>query len=134
MPLWHGFYALRAMRRENADGESRQRQRLNGYNQLQLWMTRYSQHAPSSWKAAYLECFFCLYRKESLMKLPGRTYPIGANVRITRGSLAGVTGVVIETSDRRRNCVLSVDFWAHGIRLALNGDDLEQIEQNRPRL
>jgi transcription antitermination factor NusG len=66
--------------------------------------------------------------------LPGRTYQVGANVRITRGSLAGVTGVVIETTGHSCNCVMSVDFWAHGIRLALNGDDLEQIEMNRPRL
>jgi len=70
----------------------------------------------------------------SLMQLHGRTYQVGANVRITRGSLAGVAGVVIETRNQKHNDVLSIDFWAHGERLSLNGDDLKQIERNRPRL
>ena len=68
------------------------------------------------------------------MELLGRTYQVGANVRITRGSLAGVTGVVIETRNQSPNGVLSIDFWAHGVLLLLNGDDLAQIEMNRPRL
>jgi transcription antitermination factor NusG len=68
------------------------------------------------------------------MQLHGRTYQVGANVQITRGSLAGVTGIVIETRNQRSNCVLSIDFWAHGVLLVLNGDDLEQIKLNRPRL
>jgi transcription antitermination factor NusG len=63
-----------------------------------------------------------------------KTYQVGASVRVTRGSLAGVTGVVIETRNLRLNCVLSVDFWAHGVLLAMNDDDLEQIKMNRPRL
>jgi|EndMetStandDraft_8_1072994.scaffolds.fasta_scaffold443926_2 hypothetical protein len=68
------------------------------------------------------------------MQLHGRVYQVGANVRVSRGSLAGITGVVIETRNHRLNCVLSIDFWVHGVLLALNGDDLEQIEMNRPRL
>ena len=67
------------------------------------------------------------------MQLHGRTYQVGANVRITRGSLAGVSGIVIETRNLRLNCVVSIDFWAHGVLLVLNGDDLEQIKMNRPR-
>ena len=63
-----------------------------------------------------------------------KTYQVGASVRVMRGSLAGVTGVVIETRNLRLNCVLSVDFWAHGVLLAMNDDDLEQIKMNRPRL
>ena len=62
-----------------------------------------------------------------------KTYQVGASVRVTRGSLAGVTGVVIETRNLRFNCVVSIDFWAHGLLLVLNGDDLEQIKMNRPR-
>jgi transcription antitermination factor NusG len=68
------------------------------------------------------------------MQFHGRAYEVGANVRVSRGSLAGVAGVVIETRNLPQNCVVSIDFWAHGVLMALSGDDLEQIEMNRPRL
>ena len=66
------------------------------------------------------------------MQLHGRTYQVGANVRVTRGSLAGVCGLVIETRTLELK-LLSIDFWAHGVLLVLNGDDLAQIKMNRPR-
>jgi hypothetical protein len=105
-------------------------------NQTSLWVPRYSRPALSSRKAACPAWRFvsCPDGNESLVQLHRRTYQVGANVRITRGSLAGVTGVVIETRNQKHNGVLSIDFWANGVLLSLNGDDLEQIEMNRPRL
>jgi hypothetical protein len=72
--------------------------------------------------------------KALLMDVQGMTYQVGANVRVTRGSLAGVAGVLIEVRNRRLTCLLSTDFWANGVLVKLNGDDLEQVKGNRPRL
>ena len=65
------------------------------------------------------------------MQSETRMYDVGASVRVMRGSLAGVTGVVIETKCRAGRCVVSIDFWAHGVKLLLNSDDLELIQQHR---
>ena len=59
-----------------------------------------------------------------------RKYEVGAAVRVTRGSLAGITGVVVETRGHR-HCVISADFWANGVKLVLDSDDLEQVRRNR---
>ena len=56
-----------------------------------------------------------------------KTYHIGAKVRVTRGKLAGITGILIETKNSG-NCVLSIDFWANGVLIVVSGRDLEQVE------
>jgi transcription antitermination factor NusG len=65
------------------------------------------------------------------MRSEPRVYDVGATVRITRGSLAGVTGVVVETSAHGSRSVISIDFWVYGVKVVLNSDDLELVLRNR---
>jgi transcription antitermination factor NusG len=65
------------------------------------------------------------------MQFEVRTYNVGASVRVSRGSLAGITGVVIETRGYGSRSVISVDFWIYGVKVVLNNDDLELVRQNR---
>jgi hypothetical protein len=58
-------------------------------------------------------------------------YDVGATVRVSRGSLAGITGVVVETMGHGSRSVITVDFWIYGVKLVLNNDDLELVRQNR---
>jgi hypothetical protein len=50
------------------------------------------------------------------------TYSIGTRVRVARGRLAGLTGVVMKLTDDDRNCVLAIDGWQDAAYLAVNGD------------
>ena len=52
------------------------------------------------------------------------TYRIGSRIRIARGKLKGLTGVVAKMSEDNSKCVLTIDGWASGVRLAVSGDIL----------
>jgi hypothetical protein len=58
-------------------------------------------------------------------------YDVGAAVRVTRGSLAGLTGVLVETRSHGDRSLISIDFWACGVKVVLNSDDLELVLRNR---
>jgi KOW motif len=52
-------------------------------------------------------------------------YELGARVRITRGRLAGVTGVVTRITESNFNVVLTIDDWPNGTYVVVRGDVLE---------
>ena len=52
------------------------------------------------------------------------TYRIGSRIRITRGQLTGLTGVVAMMSDDNSNCVLTIDGWETGVYLSMRCDML----------
>lgn len=52
----------------------------------------------------------------------------GDRVRVVRGTLAGLTGVVTRLSSRF-DCVLAIDGWPHGAYLLIVGDGLEFLER-----
>jgi hypothetical protein len=66
-----------------------------------------------------------------LLQLP--TFQVGVRVRISRGRLTGLTGVVVETieDEDHVHCVLIVDGWVSGVQLSIAGDALEQIETHQ---
>jgi len=66
------------------------------------------------------------------MSFEPRSYEVGASVRVTRGTLSGVTGVVIQTTSHPPRSVVSIDFWASGVLVVLDSDALELIHQNEP--
>jgi hypothetical protein len=68
---------------------------------------------------------------ENSMQSETRMYDVGASVRVSRGSLAGVTGVVVETRDHGSRSVISIDFWVYGVKVVLSSDDLEMVRKNR---
>ena len=49
--------------------------------------------------------------------------PIGSHVRVASGCLAGVTGVIIELTEKD-NYVLSVDGWGYDAHLLVGGNVL----------
>ena len=51
-------------------------------------------------------------------------YPVGKCVRIARGNLAGLTGVVAWLTEADLNCVLTIDEWGKGVYAAISGNDL----------
>ncbi len=76
--------------------------------------------------------FLARYRAvEKSMQSQTRMYDVGASVRVSRGSFAGITGVVVETMGPGGRSVITVDFWIYGVKIVLNNDDLEQVRQNR---
>jgi len=70
------------------------------------------------------------------MLLQNKTYPIGTRVRVARGQLAGVAGVVANLTDGHHNCVLTVAGWQEG-NLVVNSDlltlDAEEERESTAR-
>jgi len=65
------------------------------------------------------------------MPLKKAPYQLGARVRITRGRLAGVTGVVTRITASNFNVILTIDDWPNGTYVVVRGDVLEL--ENAPR-
>jgi hypothetical protein len=70
------------------------------------------------------------------MLVKHKTYPIGTRVRVARGQLAGVAGVVANLIDGHHNCVLTVAGWQEGY-LVVNSEllilDAEEERESTAR-
>jgi hypothetical protein len=68
------------------------------------------------------------------MLAKSETYRIGSRIRITRGQLTGLTGVIAKMSGDNSNCVLTIDGWETGVYLSMRCDmlssDIEELAQS----
>ena len=64
------------------------------------------------------------------MPLVAELYEVGTFVRVTKGTLAGLTGVVIETRDDIDRVVIEADFLQRGVKVVLDSDALAIARQN----
>jgi hypothetical protein len=65
------------------------------------------------------------------MVVPLETYRIGSRIRIARGKLKGLTGVVAKMSEGNSKCVLTIDGWASGVCIAVSCDILRMTGNGR---